>query len=115
MLETPSAGNASGAVSQAPQLQEGVVRVLGHRMAYVASGTGEPVILLHGLGHAYGTWAEVIPQLARHFRVYGVDMLGCGRSDKPRIDYHLWAQATYIRHFMDAVGIACAHLVGHSL
>jgi pimeloyl-ACP methyl ester carboxylesterase len=105
---------ATGAAAPLPALEQGVARVLGHRMAYVVAGAGDPVILLHGLGHASGTWAEVLPPLARHFRVFAVDMLGCGRSDKPRIDYHLWALATYTRHFMDAVGIERAHLVGHS-
>jgi pimeloyl-ACP methyl ester carboxylesterase len=42
-------------------------------------------------------------------------MLGCGVSDKPAIDYSLWAQATYLRHFMDAVGAERAIIVGHSL
>lgn len=115
MLEIVPSASPSGNGSASPPLEEGVVRVLGYRMAYVASGAGEPVLLLHGLGHASGTWAEVLPKLARHFRVYAVDMLGCGHSDKPRIDYHLWAMATYTRYFMDAVGIKQAHLVGHSL
>jgi pimeloyl-ACP methyl ester carboxylesterase len=115
MLETISADTDDDDASSTPSFQEGVVSVLGHRMAYVVGGAGEPVILLHGLGHASGTWTEVLPRLARHFRVYAIDMLGCGRSDTPRIEYHLWALATYTRYFMDAVGIERAHLVGHSL
>src|ERR1051326_4339625 len=115
MLESFSSQAGKPTAALLPSLEQGEARVLGHRMAYVVAGAGEPVILLHGLGHASGTWAEVLPQLARRFRVYAVDMLGCGRSDKPRIDYHLWALATYTRHFMDAVGIERAHVVGHSL
>ena len=98
-----------------PLLQERVASVLGYRMAYITGGEGEPLILLHGLGHAASAWNGVLPALARHFRVFAVDLLGCGRSDKPRIDYHLWSMATYLRYFMDAVGIRRAHLVGHSL
>ncbi len=116
MLETISFDAAAAAdAAAAPALQEGAVTVLGHRMAYVTGGDGEPVVFLHGLGHDSGTWNEVMPQLARHFRVFAVDMLGCGRSDKPRVEYNLWALATYTRHFMDALGIQRAHLVGHSL
>ena len=98
-----------------PLLQEHVASVLGYRMAYVTGGEGESLILLHGLGLASSSWNGVLPALARRFRVFAVDMLGCGRSDKPRIDYHLWSMATYLRYFMDAVGIQRAHLVGHSL
>lgn len=115
MLETQSSHATLLDAPPSPALQEGVVSVLGHRMAYVAGGAGQPVILLHGLGHASSTWDEILPHLARHFRVYAVDMLGCGRSDKPRIEYNLWALATYTRYFMDALGIERAHVVGHSL
>jgi pimeloyl-ACP methyl ester carboxylesterase len=96
-------------------LHDAEVSVLGYRMAYVTGGAGEPIVFLHGLGHAALAWNGVLPALAQHFRVFAVDMLGCGRSDKPRIDYSLWALATYIRYFLDAVSIERAHLVGHSL
>ncbi len=95
--------------------QEAEASVLGHRMAYVTGGTGDPLVFLHGLGHASLAWNGVLPVLARHFRVFALDMLGCGNSDKPRIDYSLWAMATYVRYFLDAVAIERAHLVGHSL
>ncbi len=98
-----------------PALHEAEALVLGYRMAYVTGGAGDPVVFLHGLGHASLAWNGVLPALAQHFRVFAVDMLGCGRSDKPRIDYSLWALATYTRYFLDAVGIERAHLVGHSL
>ena len=100
--------------ADAPLLYERFVSVLGHRMVYFTSGEGEPLILLHGLGQAASAWNGVLPALARHFRVFAIDLLGCGRSDKPRIDYHLWSLATYLRYFMDGVGIERAHLVGHS-
>src|SRR5579885_2764385 len=114
MFET-TISTIPGDVSPQPVLEEGVVSVLGYRMAYVTGGSGEPVVFLHALGHASSAWDGVLPYLARHFRVFALDMLGCGRSDKPRIDYHLWALATYTRHFLDAVGVERAHLVGHSL
>jgi pimeloyl-ACP methyl ester carboxylesterase len=105
-------GRAAG---NEPALCERSVSVLGYRMAYVTGGEGEPVILLHGLGLAASSWQWVLPTLARHFRVYAIDMFGCGRSDTPRIDYSLWAMATYTRYFMDAVGLQQAHFIGHSL
>jgi pimeloyl-ACP methyl ester carboxylesterase len=115
MLESFASTDAPGDRSAPPALQEGVASVLGYRMAYVTGGAGEPIVFLHGLGQSSSTWETILPPLAHHFRVFAVDMLGCGRSDKPRIDYSLWALATYTRYFMDAVGIERAHLVGHSL
>ncbi len=115
MLEMQSSGGVPDDPASLPPLQEDVASVRGHRMVYVTGGDGEPVIFLHGLGHASSTWDGILPYLARRFQVFAVDMLGCGRSDKPRIDYSLRALAAYTRDFMDALGIGRAHLVGHSL
>ncbi|MBF6591330.1 MAG: alpha/beta fold hydrolase [Ktedonobacterales bacterium] len=95
-------------------LEARVVTVLGYRMRYLTAGEGEPVLLLHGLADCAESWVRILPSLARHYQVFALDLLGCGGSDKPRIDYSLWALATYVRHFMDAVDIPQAHIVGHS-
>ncbi len=92
-----------------------VVSVFGHRMRYLTAGAGEPVLLLHGLADHAETWARVLPQLARGYRVVAPDLLGCGLSDKPPISYTLWELAFYLRHLMDAAEIERAHVVGHSL
>ena len=91
------------------------VSVMGYRMHYLVAGAGEPVLLLHGLADSCDTWSPILPGLARRYQVFAPDLLGCGASDKPRIDYSLWALATYMRHFLDAIGIESAHVVGHSL
>lgn len=90
-------------------------RVLGYRMRYLVGGMGEPVLLLHGLADSKEAWQRLLPDLARRYRVYAPDLLGCGASEKPRINYSLWALATYIRHFLDAVGVEAANVAGHSL
>lgn len=90
-------------------------RVFGHRMRYLTGGSGDPVLLLHGLADTADAWGRVLPALAARHRVFAPDLLGCGDSDKPAVDYSLWAQATYLRHFMDGAGIERAIVVGHSL
>lgn len=84
-------------------------------MRYLTGGSGEPVILLHGLADTADAWGRVLPAIAARYHIFAPDLLGCGGSDKPAIDYSLWAQATYLRHFMDGVGIERAFVVGHSL
>jgi pimeloyl-ACP methyl ester carboxylesterase len=113
---SPPGPAAAERESDAPAaVSEGHAQVLGYRMRYLEAGTGEPVILLHGLADSAETWSRVQGGLARHFRVLAPDLLGCGASEKPRINYSLWAQAAYVRHFMDAVGITRAYVAGHSL
>jgi pimeloyl-ACP methyl ester carboxylesterase len=96
-------------------LQRRSVSVCGHQMSYVTGGSGPPIVLLHGLGANSFTWRFVLPALAREYTVFAPDMLGCGASDKVGVDYSLEAMAGYVLSFMDAVGLARAHIVGHSM
>jgi pimeloyl-ACP methyl ester carboxylesterase len=96
-------------------IQREEVSVLGYRMRYLVAGTGEPVLLLHGLADTGDSWMRILPGLARRYQVFAPDLLGCGGSEKPRINYSLWALAVYTRHFLDAVGVKRADVVGHSL
>ncbi len=76
---------------------------------------GTTVILLHGIGSSVETWTYNISVLAQHHRVYAVDLVGAGRSDKPPATYSLTYLAQFVLGFMDAMSIECASLVGNSL
>ena len=73
------------------------------------------VILIHGGGASVEHWWYNITALAKSHRVYAVDMIGSGRSDKTSISYSLTDQAQFIKDFMDTCNIRCAKLVGHSM
>src|SRR5271165_4368737 len=114
--EDPPGSVAREWVSEGLGLERRYVCVCGFQMSYVAGGQGgEAIVLLHGLGSDSSTWRRILPELAARYTVYALDMFGCGRSDKPSIAYTIEAMAHYVRCFMDAVGIARAHLIGHSL
>ncbi|WP_406144321.1 alpha/beta fold hydrolase [Streptomyces sp. NBC_01012] len=87
----------------------------GYRRAYRIAGEGPAILLIHGIGDSSETWAEVIPELARHHTVIAPDLLGHGASDKPRADYSVAAYANGIRDLLGVLGIERATLVGHSL
>ena len=86
-------------------------------MLYRAGKRGaEPVILIHGLGHAAARdWAGVIPALADRYDVYTLDLPGFGASDKGN---HLYSPANYVR-VLDALFRERlkqpADIVGHSM
>lgn len=87
----------------------------GHATRSIEAGAGEPVVLLHGIsGHAE-TWVRNVAVLSEGSRVYALDMLGHGFTDKPRIDYTIVVLADHVLAFLDAVGATRAHLVGQSL
>ena len=56
---------------------------------YTKQGTGTPLLLIHDLntGSSSYEWNEVISSLAKNHTVYAIDLLGCGRSDKPNLTY----------------------------
>jgi pimeloyl-ACP methyl ester carboxylesterase len=88
----------------------------GDRAAYQDVGSGsEALLLIHGMAGSSETWRGVIPQLSRKYRVVAPDLLGHGKSDKPRGDYSLGAFAVWLRDLLDELGISRATIVGQSL
>jgi pimeloyl-ACP methyl ester carboxylesterase len=91
------------------------IRLHGHDIAYRRAGHGPAVILLHGIAESSQVWERIIPLLATRHTVIAPDLLGHGRSDKPKGDYSLASQANLIRDIQVALGLPSATLVGHSL
>ncbi|MFI5509917.1 alpha/beta fold hydrolase [Mycobacterium sp. NPDC051804] len=89
--------------------------VHGDRVAYRDEGSGEVILLIHGMGGSSQTWSGVIPLLAGKYRVIAPDLLGHGQSDKPRGDYSVGAFAVLLRDLLDELGISRVTVVGHSL
>jgi len=85
------------------------------RMTYRTAGTGPVVLLIHGMAGSATTWRYVMPGLAERFTVVAPDLLGHGRSDKPRGDYSLGAMASTLRDLLVALGHERATVVGQSL
>ena len=90
------------------------VTLHGHRRAFVKAGKGPVVLLLHGLGCDHTTWDGVIDQLARRYTVIAPDLLGHGRSAKPRADYSVGGYANGMRDLLTVLGIDKVTVVGHS-
>lgn len=91
------------------------VLVSGHPVRYEVGGEGDPVVLVHGLSGSTRWWDRNVPALARHYRVYLVNLPGFGalRRSGPRF---VLAEATsWLLAWMEAVGLEGAHLVGHSM
>jgi pimeloyl-ACP methyl ester carboxylesterase len=87
----------------------------GHKRAYVKEGSGPALLLLHGLGCDHTTWQPVIQALSRRYTVIAPDLLGHGRSDKPRADYSVGGYANGMRDLLTVLGIDKVTVVGHSL
>ena len=102
-----------GAVKDTLEVQCRVIH--GYRRAFVHVGSGPALLLIHGIGDSLDSWRHVIADLARDHTVVAPDLLGHGRSDKPRADYSVAAYANGMRDLLSVLDIERATVVGHSL
>ena len=92
------------------------VRVGSYRVHYFVGGKGKPLVLIHGLGARSEDWMPEMPAYAKNgFRVYAIDLLGCGRTDRPDIAYTIGQQADLIYGFLGAMKVDKADVIGWSM
>jgi pimeloyl-ACP methyl ester carboxylesterase len=98
------------------RLRFGRVRTPAGSYSTIEAGSGEPVLMLHGLGGTKASFLPTIAALAPSFRTIAVDMLGFGDSDKPiGASYSPEFQARGVAQLVDALAIERAHFIGHSM
>ncbi|HVT42090.1 MAG TPA: alpha/beta hydrolase [Acidimicrobiales bacterium] len=127
MDETDRGGSGGSAPVDPAELRyrpgvrrEGMLRmhyatIHGYRRAFVHAGAGPAVLLIHGIGDSSDTWRPVAGRLAQHHTVVAPDLLGHGRSEKPRADYTIAGFANGMRDLLSLLGIERVTVVGHSL
>ena len=91
------------------------IHVNGADLYYEIHGTGEPVLLIHGLGSSTRDWDPQISELARTFQVVAFDVRGHGRSSKPKQRYSVKLFADDTAALIRQLGIGRAHIVGVSM
>jgi pimeloyl-ACP methyl ester carboxylesterase len=118
MFRTTLAAAALLLIASAPgdaQATGNRVKVNGMSMYYEVSGSGDPLVVLHGAYMNIPTMGAIIPRLARTHKVYAVELQGHGRTtdiDRP-ITYPNMADD--VAAFMDAVGVGKADVFGYSM
>lgn len=78
------------------------------KIYYTKQGTGTPLLLIHDLttGSSSFEWNELISSLSKNHTVYTIDLLGCGRSDKPNLTY---TNFLYVQLLSDFI----KNIIGH--
>jgi len=89
------------------------VEVEGSRMHYVEQGTGDPILFLHGNPTSSYLWRNVIPHVSSQGRCIAPDLIGFGKSDKPRIGYRFFDHVRYVEGFISELGLQNITLVIH--
>ena len=93
------------------------VRAAGRAFhVWTAGDAGPAVVLIHGIPTNHAVWRDVVPHLAGRARVFAVDLLGYGHSDRPAgMPVDIAAQASYVDQLMGALGLERATVVGHDI
>ncbi|QFU90133.1 Haloalkane dehalogenase [Amycolatopsis sp. YIM 10] len=82
-------------------------------MAHRETGTGTPIVFLHGNPTSSYLWRNVLPAVGDPGRRLAPDLIGMGDSGKPRIDYTFDDHARYLDAWFDALDLGEVVLVGH--
>jgi pimeloyl-ACP methyl ester carboxylesterase len=92
------------------------VVVKGYNIHYVEMGEGTPILLIPGAFSTYRHWNRMIPHLSKHYKVFCIDYLGAGDSDKPKsgFRYTIEEQADLIVQIMEALRIPQMDILGVS-
>jgi haloalkane dehalogenase len=86
------------------------VEVLGHSMAYIEAGAGDPIVFLHGNPTSSYLWRNVIPHLQNQGRCIAPDLIGMGDSEKRYPSgagtYQFLEHSSYLDTLFDVLGVA---------
>ena len=81
----------------------------------ITGSSGDPLVLIAGLGYPVWQWHKMIPFLAEHFRVISFDNRGVGKTDKPAGPYNASLLAADLAGLLDTLKIDKAIVMGHSM
>ena len=88
----------------------------GYKIQYTVMGEGSPLVLVHGFGASIGHWRKNIPFLASGgYRVFAIDLLGFGGSDKPALNYTMELWSELLKDFQAAHIQAPTVFIGNSI
>ncbi len=97
--------------------EEKFIQTPSGRFHAIVSGGGETLILVHGYSvelNSWRTWERNIDALGENSRVYALDLLGYGESDKPEPRLDAQGQANALLQLLDAERISRADFIGLS-
>ena len=89
--------------------------VNGVNLYYETHGSGDPLVLISGLGYDHWQWHKMAPGLSQHFQVIVFDNRGAGESDKPAGPYTAQLLADDVAALLQALGHEQTFVMGHSM
>lgn len=102
-------------LGELPGLEERFAEIPGGRLRYFVGGSGEPLVLVHGLGGAAGNWVSLAPLLLPAHRLLVPELPGHGGSSPSPGARSLGGFADLLAALLEGERMRPAAVVGHSL
>jgi pimeloyl-ACP methyl ester carboxylesterase len=116
-------------MTQAMTAEERLIKTLGVRadieyiktqrgeLFSVNAGTGEDLLLIHGMNMGWGEWHPIIGALAKKFRIHAIDLPGAGNSLKFNITEKKFGEyfTEAVNDYLDAKKFQKINIIGHSV
>lgn len=87
----------------------------GTKIFWDEAGSGDPLVMIMGLGYTHDMWHRTWPVMARQYRTIVFDNRGVGKSDVPPGPYSVAQMTADTVAVMDAAGLDRAHVLGASM
>lgn len=101
-------------ISTANEDQRKVMKVLDSEMAYIDTGSGDPIVFLHGNPTSSYLWRDVIPHVQHLGRCLAPDLIGMGYSgENPTGEYRFIDHAKYLDAWFESLDLQNVTLVIH--
>lgn len=86
-------------------------------ISYTREGSGDPLVLIHGIGHQRSAWGGTFELLAEDFDVIALDLPGFGKSPRPGAphSYRVESYVDQLEEFFADLGLDRPHVAGNSL
>ena len=89
------------------------LEVEGSKLHYIETGSGDPILFLHGNPTSSYLWRNIIPYVTPLGRCIALDLIGMGKSGKPDIEYRFFDHVRYVEEFIRAMDLQDITLVLH--
>ncbi|MEP7273414.1 MAG: alpha/beta hydrolase [Acidobacteriota bacterium] len=86
-----------------------------YEIRYAEAGAGEPLVFLHNGGNDHRIWDHQMARFANTHRVFALDHLGFGQSDKPPIELPLSLYSEAVEAFIEHLSLSPVALIGNCM
>ena len=94
------------------EVTHGRVQLDDVKLHYVTAGSGEPLLLLHGVPKSCYYWHRLIPLLSDSYLVIAPDIRGFGDSEKPAVGYDIRTVASDLSGLLEHLGLENVYVHG---